>query len=231
METAARNAFRITEEQRKYSGRSYSSRSSGNQRRSNKSKRNGSNRPNPRYNNIFNEPITRHTRGEYDMDVDYIYQAINELAMDDRDRELVSSESEREDSDYRDDDDSDEEVNNIFIPRQRNTNRSSNDKLNYVINYILTDEQRVALRNGECFFCKQKGHVYRSCPARKTYLASGRKRSMGNKSSSNSKSKPKGKQQQKRNYQKKKVDPNAMVYNIEDDEDEQFEEFSNDGNF
>ena len=166
------------------------------------------------------------------MDVDLLTHVINELTIDDRERGYDSHESEGEDSDYREDEEDDEENNNIYTNsrRQSNSDRNAHEALSYLVNSILTDEQRVALRNGECFFCHKKGHWFNTCPARKAYLKQKRKGSMGPKQ-------PKRQDQRKGTRkpfpnQKKRQDPNTMVYQIEElDEEEPFEEYSNNGNF
>jgi len=105
------------------------------------------------------EPITRHVRSEWDMDVDNIYQMINELSLDNKNRDNDFFEEEEEEDYYREEEDDEEEINNIS-PRQNSSARRVSETLNHLINNVLTDEQRAALRNGECFFCKKKGHFY-----------------------------------------------------------------------
>ena len=76
-------------------------------------------------------------------------------------RSSESEESESEDSD-------DEEVN--FIRQRRTQTQTPKQAVQGFINAILTDEQRAALKRGECFFCHKKGHWYRDCRARKLHI-------------------------------------------------------------
>jgi len=151
--------------------------------------------------------------------------------LDDRIDEENIYESDRESSDYREDEEEDEEVNNLYSQKSRNTDRDATDVLDHLINNVLSDEQRIALRNGECFFCKKKGHFYCTCPARKIYFGQGRKTGMATRK--NFKSKPTTSSKTRKPFQskKKKRDPNAMVYQIEDDEADNLDEFSEAENF
>ena len=153
------------------------------------------------------------------MDVDYLRQSINEIDLDDieEDEEIDKIDESEEDDD--------EEIDVI-------SSRTPSKAVQEFIRNVLTDEQRAALRNGECFFCHKQGHFYRDCKARKTYVNSKGKSNMAGKY----KPKPSGNKstpRKKGNYKPKarKVDPNAMVYNIEDDDEDPFEEYSNNGNF
>ena len=51
----------------------------------------------------------------------------------------------------------------------RNITPSTSSTLQSFINTILTEEQRTALKNKECFYCKKQGHWARNCPSKKTY--------------------------------------------------------------
>ena len=150
------------------------------------------------------------------MDIDATqYRSINELA----------ETSDSEEFNEQEDTDSDEEIDTTVSGRRIDAIARAIDK--WTLNY-LTDEQRTALRNGECFFCHKKGHFFRTCPARKAYLNQKGKTSMA-KRSKPFKSGPKGKGKGTRKGSKSKpVDPNAMVYNMENDSDD---ESDPDGNF
>jgi len=65
--------------------------------------------------------------------------------------------------------------------------------------------------------CHKQGHFYHDCATRKVYINSGRKRTMGNKPSRQSNNRSLN-QKRKPNF-KNKVDPNAMVYNFEEDDE------------
>ncbi|EKM77024.1 hypothetical protein AGABI1DRAFT_93686 [Agaricus bisporus var. burnettii JB137-S8] len=220
---AARNAFRIVMEQRKASGNFGQSSRSHKPYKKNKHR---SQKSIPRYSNIYNEPVQhKPARSEWDMDVDQIYFQLNQLGLDNEseDSESESEESESEDSD-------DEEVN--FIRQRRTQTQTPKQAVQGFINAILTDEQRAALKRGECFFCHKKGHWYRDCRARKLYIKQGGRTSMDrNPGTDRKKKQGNGKPKKQKTWKKKEpIDPNAMVYNIEEEEDN-FEEFSKDGNF
>lgn len=182
-------------------------------RKGNEGKRN---EINPRYTNIYFQPLQPpFRRNKWDMDIDYVNQSINELIQDDDDYDNEEfNEAEEEETD---------EEDNINAIQGKDRYMET---LRHIVNNVLTDEQCTALRNGECFFCHKKGHFYCDCPARKVYLNSRRKKPM------EKKHKPKFNGGGKRkNFKEKKVDPNTMVYNFEEDNNGVFNEYSNDGNF
>jgi len=246
---ATRLAYQVVVEQQRFRAGQSSRRSTKRQTPRKQVRRqsnyNGSYQPNPRYTNIRNEPITygnNYARNEWDMEVDYLNEIINQLDMDEeQDDEDLNElyDSDEEDLNNHEEYDSDEEeVNYTSQRRQSNSNgRSKGAKgaLDHLINNVLTDEQRQALRRGECFFCKKKGHFYRDCEARKVYLNSARKKSMANRPAPRATRQTNNNQKQKgkrpfRNNQKRKTDPNAMVYNVEDDDDD-YDEFNSNENF
>jgi hypothetical protein len=197
--------------------------------RSNKNKiRSKYKRPNPRYAGSSYESPKQ--RSEWDMDVDTITESINNLGVDNDDDE--SSEFDGTYSDGEEEDNEDEEINNI---RERNSNRRAVDRF---INIIFTPDQKQALRRGECFFCHEKGHWVANCPKRKSYLKlpNSGKMDRPDKQGSRSRQKPQRNNFKSRrssgNFKKRQqppvVDPNAMVYNMEDEDmDDILEEYSN----
>jgi hypothetical protein len=221
--TSARQAWRIVSEQNRY-------RSSSNTRTfrpvHKKGQRKGKNgRPAPRYTNIYSQPVRpQFQRNEYDMDVDHILQSINEIELDD-------SEEDEEYNEVEEEEDSEEEIDNINSSRRTPGKANA---LHHLINNVLTEEQRAALRKGECFFCHKQGHFYRDCAARKTYVRSHGKKPMASKptprktSGRNGGTGSGGKKKNNFKGRSKPVDPYAMVYNFEEDIDE---EISDDGNF
>ncbi len=94
------------------------------------------------------------------MEVDNLIQSYNEIELDDSGEEEQLNKFEEEQSE-------EEEISEIRPPRQR---QRSEQALHHLINNVLTNEQRTALRTGVCFFCHKPGHFYRTCPARKTFL-------------------------------------------------------------
>jgi hypothetical protein len=170
------------------------------------------------------------------MDIDQIYQQLNRLAVDENGDDDESEEEESNNEPEEDDDN--DEVNKLYTQGQRNSNQSPNkhkDALNHLINSVLTDKQRVALKQGVCFFCKKKGHFYRDCQARKIFV---HKRGTGNmgqqQTNYSNKPRPSNKGKGRKTFQNKRKDPNALVYNLEDDNDnndDPFNEFSNNRKF
>ena len=160
---AARTAYRIISEQNKYRSRSNSYP---------KGQRKGKgNRSNPRYVDIRTQPVqSKFKRNEWDMDVDYLSRTINEIDIMDSEEEEEFQQEESEDEE--------DEIDNIRTSTRQDTGKEA---LKFLINNILTDEQRVALKQGLCFFCKQKGHFYRDCEKRKVFLKARGKGSMGKK--------------------------------------------------
>jgi G3E family GTPase len=156
------------------------------------------------------------------MDVDNILQSINQIELDD------SEEEDEEYNEVEEEDSEDEEIDNISSSRQRSA--KAERALQHFINNVLTDEQRTALRNKECFFCHKPGHFFRDCQARKVYLNSRGKKPVVNKSTKRNTRPTTGNGKKRNNFKKKSkpVDPYAMVYNFEEDIDE---EISDDGNF
>jgi len=242
--TAARNAYTIIREIRESQGpsRRPTFRSPKGDRRNFKGKCNGRNLGNPRYTDITTLPYTRpHPRSEYDMDVDSIYNIINNLTSGgNNDDDLSESDSEH-DSDGQEDD-SEDEVNHIMGKgKGKNPSNPYKEALLHLVNNInntLNDEQRTALGFGDCFFCHKPGHGYRKCEARKRYLANkqGRKTSGKPFRPSKGKGTPSSSSSQKRKGRKpKKVDPNAMIYNLmsqlEVNSDEEGLDSDPDGNF
>ena len=214
--TAARNAYRIITDQERYKR---TLRPSSYKKKSNKGRKGNryNGYPTPRYVDINTQPISpQFRRNQWDMDIDATqYRSINELA----------ETSDSEEFNEQEDTDSDEEIDTTVSGRRIDAIARAIDK--WTLNY-LTDEQRTALRNGECFFCHKKGHFFRTCPARKAYLNQKGKTSMAKKTKP-FKSGPKGKGKGTRKGSKSKpVDPNAMVYNMENDSDD---ESDPDGNF
>ncbi|KAF5347627.1 hypothetical protein D9756_010658 [Leucocoprinus leucothites] len=121
-----------------------------------------------------------------------------------------------------------EDINQTYNEGPSNTDRDVYGSLySHIINNVLTDKQRIALKRGECFFCHKKGHFTKSCPARKVWFKSRGKTNMGLKQMQKSQSKPK--QGNCRPFKPKKKDPDAMVYKIDQasDEDDPFQEYSN----
>ena len=211
--TASRNAYRIVSEQARYrASSSYRSPTKGQRKGKGKGYKHG-----PRYQNIQSQPVLpQFRRSEFDMDIDYYYQSYNQINSYDSEEEEEFNEAEEEDE-------SDDEIS--YTQPRRELNKGS-EALHHLINNVLTDEQRAALKRGECFFCHKQGHFYRDCQARKTYIKSKGTKNMGSKP--NRQSKPRSSNPKKKPFTKKKpVDPNAMVYNFEEDE----EEFSDNEDF
>ena len=173
------------------------------------------------------------------MDVDYLEELIAELGLDNRDDDDSVVESETEGSSSGEESDNeDENCDELGFktkPIRSGSNRfTANDTLQHLINNVLTDEQRQALRRGECFFCQKTGHFYWTCPRRKEYLKRKGKTSMASGSSKRSSkgkqstSKTGNKPRTKKGRKKESKDPNVMVYNIEDEEDVFGEYFESD---
>ncbi|KAF5360850.1 hypothetical protein D9756_004557 [Leucocoprinus leucothites] len=149
------------------------------------------------------------------MDIDRISRSIYKLGTEDDDNP-EEEESEGED------------INQMYNEGPSNTDRDVYGSLySHIINNVLTDEQRITLKRGECFFCHKKGHFAKSCLARKVWFKSTRKTNMGSKQTQKSQSKPK--QGNCRPFKPKRKDPNTMVYEIDQasDEDDLFQEYSN----
>ncbi|KAF5354229.1 hypothetical protein D9756_007003 [Leucocoprinus leucothites] len=170
-------------------------------------------------------------RSEWDMDIDRISRGIYRLSIED-DREADDGgiyELGAEDDDNPEEEESEgEDINQTYNEGPSNTDRDVYGSLySHIINNVLTDEQRIALKRGECFFCHKKGHFAKSCPARKVWFKSRGKTNMGLKQTQKSQSKPK--QGNRRPFKPKRKDPDAMVYEIEQasDEDDPFQEYSN----
>ena len=218
---AARNAFRIISEQRRYQ-------SNRNIRtpKSNKFKGKAKKFPNPRYTNIHTQPIThgnRYQRNEYDMDIDRLMESIDEIDLDYSEEEIDGYES--EDSEDLEEIE-EEDIFNIINSSGKRKSKEHN-ALSHVVYNVLTDEQRNALRNGECFFCHKKGHFFRDCKDRKVYLNSRGKKPMGNGKGPRRNSKTfQKKSKPMKKFKSKRTDPNAMVYELEDDSNS-----DSDGNF
>jgi len=111
--TKARIAYTIDQNLKRNTGTSHQ-RTTRNQSRRNRGGYKSNIRE--RYINIHDQPTTRN---EWDMDIDNLYHNINQLAMDDRDGDDDLYKSEGEDSDYRSDEDDDEDIN--FIKSTRNS--------------------------------------------------------------------------------------------------------------
>jgi len=178
--TAARSAYRIVSEQRRYARsqkttqRSYRS---GKPRQNTRNNR--SYRPNPRYSNILREPVTHGRRNEWDMEIDYVQHMLNELQVDDEEEDEDLHEVYDSEEDLNNHEGSDSEDDTINYTGQGSANRgTAKSTLEHILNNVLTDEQRAALKKGECFFCKKKGHFYRDCEARKVYLNKSRTRNV-----------------------------------------------------
>jgi hypothetical protein len=193
----------------------------------------GFRKPNPRYANIYEQPVRQREHSEWDMDVDALYYSLNELDLDRDDNE--AEEFEGANSNSKEEDYKDNQLNEI---RQANPDRRM---LQNFINHVLNQDQRSALRRGDCFWCKKSGHWWIDCKARKLY---NQQAALGNFSKINKyKSKPKFSKGPKKPkpfkkakqpfVKKQPVDPNAMVYNLEeeDDELEEFTEYMNNRNF
>jgi len=168
------------------------------------------------------------------MDVDNIQSMLNELIMDEGhdDEDLNEIYDDEEDLNNLEGSDDEEEIN---YAGQSSSNRTAQQVLDHVINNVLTDEQHIALKKGECFFCRKKEHFFRNCPSRTVYLKSNRKRRILSRQANHSRpvQQNKGKQPQRKPFQqnKKRRDPNAMVYGIEDDDGEDYDEFNSNENF
>jgi hypothetical protein len=214
---AARDAYRIHEAQlrtRSTNGSNYGRhRTSTRYTKSYKKGKGKSNkRHNPRYVDIQSQPILPQfqqnpRRSEYDMDIDFYREQCNEVDGDDSSEEEPSSQEEES---------SDEEIS---LAQTRKSDRSIN-ALSHLINNILTDDQRASLRNGECFFCHKQGHFYRDCKAWRNYINSSRKKPVDRKQSKKPNNRPQKSKGKFTPKKKKPVDPNAMVYNFEEDEEE-----------
>ncbi|KAF5345475.1 hypothetical protein D9756_011377 [Leucocoprinus leucothites] len=121
-----------------------------------------------------------------------------------------------------------EDINQMYNEEPSNTDRDVYSSLySHIINNILTNKQRIALKREECFFCHKKGHFAKSCPARKVWFKSTEKTNMGSKQMQKFQSKLK--QGNHRPFKPKRKDPNAMVYEIDQasDEDDPFQQYSN----
>ena len=141
------------------------------------------------------------------MDIDFYNASYNEINSYDSEEEEEYNELEEE---------SDEEEQISYSQHQRRD--KENVALSHIINNVLTDEQRATLKRGECFFCHKQGHFYRDCAARKIYINNRGKKPVAPKQSKQSKPRPSN-TKRKSNPRKKPVDPNAMVYNFEEDEE------------
>ena len=170
-------------------------------------------------------------RNEWDMDVDQIlqsrvYQTIRELSYDKGEEEESNAyqEAYEHQNDDDEDDSSDDEASKY------------SEALNHIINNILTNDQRKALRNNECFFCKKVGHFYKDCPARKTSSNGTRTKGMDRKQSySKGNTKKMGTKYGPKSRTKRPNPHKTVVYQIneeseDEDSDNAFDEFSN-GNF
>jgi G3E family GTPase len=188
---------------------------------------------NPRYANIYDQPVRQRECSEWDMDVNALYYSLNELDLnrdDNAAEEFKGADSDSEEEDYEED-----YINEI---RQRNPDRQL---LENFINHVLDEDQRAALRHRDCFWCKKSRHWWINCKARKLYNQQKFTRNVPKVNKSRNKSKfskgprkPNVYKKTKQPFVKKPVvDPNAMVYNLEeeDNELEQFQEYLNNGNF
>ncbi|KAF5357160.1 hypothetical protein D9756_006436 [Leucocoprinus leucothites] len=104
------------------------------------------------------------------MDIDRISRGIYRLSVED-DWETDDGgiyELGAEDDDNPEEEESEGEgINETYNEGPSNSDRDVYGSLySHIINNVLTDEQRVALKRGECFFCHKKGHFAKSCPAR-----------------------------------------------------------------
>jgi hypothetical protein len=75
------------------------------------------------------------------------------------------------------------------------------------------------------FLLQKEGHFYRTCPSRKVYLNTNQRKGMAPTQTKRPNTTSKG--PKKTNFRKPRKDPNAMVYNLEDEEDNLFNDFSN----
>ncbi|KAF5345110.1 hypothetical protein D9756_011474 [Leucocoprinus leucothites] len=119
------------------------------------------------------------------MDIDRISRGIYRLSIED-DREADNGgiyELGPEDDDNPEEEESEgEDINQTYNEGPSNTDRGVYSSLySHIINNILTNEQRIALKRGECFFCHRKGHFAKSCLARKGWFKSRGKTNMGSK--------------------------------------------------
>ncbi|KAF5354287.1 hypothetical protein D9756_006940 [Leucocoprinus leucothites] len=165
------------------------------------------------------------------MDIDRISRGIYRLSVKD-DQEADNGGIYKlgtEDDDNPEEEESEgEDINQIYNEGPSNTDRDVYGSLySHIINNVLTDKQRIALKRGECFFCNKKGHFAKSCLARKVWFKLRGKTNMGLKQTQKSQSKPK--QGNHRPFKPKRKDPDAMVYEIEQasNKDNPFQEYSN----
>lgn len=226
---AARTAYQIIVEQQKILVRPTSQRyhSQNNSRQTRFPQRTFSKHfsSNPRYIDIRSVPLQRNTRSEWDMDIDNLEYTINNLTLDDQENNNDFGEPSIEDN-YPEDQESDNEELNYINQKGRkshtgysNSSRSSNTNiadLNEFINNILTDDQKKALKNKECFYCRKTGHWARNCPAKKNRPANFPRNSAAKNFNSKSKNFRRPQRQNNQRFSR----PPGYLLNIEEDEEE-----------